>query len=52
LQPLAGSLHFPNLNICTSCRHYVHFQTWTFVLPSTWFIIFLALDMKVVLSET
>jgi hypothetical protein len=44
LQSLAGTLHFPNLNLCTSCRHYVHFQNWTFVLPSTWFIIFLALQ--------
>jgi hypothetical protein len=26
LQPLAGTLHSPNLNLCTSCRHYVHFQ--------------------------
>jgi hypothetical protein len=25
LQPLAGTLHFPNLNLCTSCQHYVYF---------------------------
>jgi hypothetical protein len=24
LQPLAGTLHFPNLNLCTSC----HFRGW------------------------
>jgi hypothetical protein len=33
LQPLAGTLHFPNLNLCTLCRHYVHFQNWTLYFP-------------------
>jgi hypothetical protein len=46
LHSLAGTLHFPNLNLYTSCWHYVHFQNWIFVLPSTRFIIFLALTWK------
>jgi hypothetical protein len=31
LQPLAGTLHFPNLNLCTSCRHYVYFPILLFL---------------------
>jgi hypothetical protein len=46
LQPLAWTLYFPNLNLCTSFWHYVYLQNWTFVLPCTWFIIFLALTWK------
>jgi hypothetical protein len=31
LQPFAGTLHFPNLNLCTSCQHYVYFPILLFV---------------------
>jgi hypothetical protein len=34
LQPFARTLHFPNLNLCTSCRHYVYF--WTCYLCISW----------------